>query len=49
MAPRVRAVRDLEEYRAPGGPIGHHVGGVTAEADSGRLCEILARVRMHPV
>ncbi|HET7368441.1 MAG TPA: GNAT family N-acetyltransferase [Gaiella sp.] len=49
MAYRVRAVRDLEEYRAAVGAIGHYFGWVPTEEDAERFSSLLPLERMHAV
>jgi predicted acetyltransferase len=49
MAHRVRAVRDLEEYRAAVGAIGHYFGWVPTEEDAERFSSLLPLERMHAV
>ena len=49
MAFRVRAVRDVEEYRAALGGIGHYFGWVPSEEDAERFSSLLPNERMHAV
>jgi len=49
MAYRVRAVRDLAEYRAALGVIGHYFGWVPSEEDAERFSSRLPWERMHAV
>src|SRR6478609_6974952 len=49
MAYRVRAVRDLAEYRAALGVIGHYFGWVPSEEDAERFSSRLPHDRMHAV
>ena len=49
MAFRVRPVRDLEEFRAAVGVIGHYFGWVMTEEDAERFSSRLPRERMHAV
>ena len=49
MAVRVRAVRDLEEFRAALGAIGHYFGWVPTEEDVERFSLRLPPERMHAV
>jgi len=49
MAYRVRAVRDVEEYRAAVGAIGHYFGWVPTAEDVERFSSLLLPERMHAV
>ncbi|HET6684821.1 MAG TPA: GNAT family N-acetyltransferase [Gaiella sp.] len=49
MAFRVRAVRDVEEYRAAVGAIGHYFGWAPSEEDAERFAALLPHERMHAV
>jgi predicted acetyltransferase len=49
MAFRVRPVRDLDEYRAAVGAIGHYFGWVMTEEEAERFSLRLPRERMHAV
>jgi predicted acetyltransferase len=49
MAVRVRPVRDLDEYRAAVGAIGHYFGWVMTEDDAERFSARLPPERMHAV
>jgi predicted acetyltransferase len=49
MAYRVRAVRDLDEFRAAVGAIGHYFGWQPAEEESRRYSRLLPFERMHAV
>ena len=49
MAFRVRAVRDVEEYRAAVGAIGHYFGWEPSEEDAERFAALLPHERMHAV
>ena len=49
MAYRVRAVRDVEEYRAALGGIGHYFGWAPTADDVERFGALLPRERMHAV
>jgi len=49
MAYRVRAVRDVEEYRAAVGAIGHYFGWTPTVDDVERFSSLLQHERMHAV
>ena len=49
MAFRVRPVRDLDEYRAAVGVIGHYFGWVLGEEEAERFSSRLPQERMHAV
>ena len=49
MAYRVRAVRDVEEYRAAIGAIGHYFGWTPTVDDVERFSSLLQHERMHAV
>jgi predicted acetyltransferase len=49
MAFRVRTVRDLGEYRAALGSIGHYFGWIPSEEDAERFSRLLPLERMHAV
>ena len=49
MAYRVRTVRDLDEYAAALGAIGHYFGWVPTPEDTERFATMLPRERMHAV
>lgn len=49
MAYRVRTVRDLGEYRAALGSIGHYFGWAPSEEDAERFSRLLPLERMHAV
>jgi predicted acetyltransferase len=49
MAYRVRTVRDLEEYRAALGGIGHYFGWAPTAEDAERFESLLPQERMHAV
>ena len=49
MAFRVRVVRDVEEYRAAVGAIGHYFGWEPSEEDAERFAALLPHERMHAV